>query len=36
MVVELQRAEMGELLGDRGVEPGQETFSFGIDSTCGL
>jgi hypothetical protein len=26
MVVELQRAEMGELLGDRGVEPGQENF----------
>ena len=36
MVVELQRAEMGELLGDRGVEPVRETFSFGIDSTCGL
>src|SRR6478672_5495118 len=26
MVVELQRAEMGELLGDRGVEPGQGNF----------
>lgn len=28
MVVELQRAEMGELLGDSGVEPGQRSFLF--------
>src|SRR4029077_16552862 len=26
MVVELQRAEMAELLGDRGVDHGQENF----------
>src|SRR5437016_12823499 len=35
-IVELKRAEISELLGDGGVEPGQETFSFGIDSSCGV